>query len=161
LVLVGFVDRGDLVVPDADRFVHHLDHRREAVGRAGGRRQEPVPGRVIDLVVYADHNIQGRGVLDRGSHDDAADAFMEITLQLIRLQEFPGGFQHDLGTEIVLRHFGRRARRSAIANEDGAIIRDFEGLAPAAMQAIELEEMSGRRGSATYNRTDLRQYAPR
>ena len=39
------VDGRDLAVADADRLVDDLDHRRQAVGGAGGRGQQPVPRR--------------------------------------------------------------------------------------------------------------------
>jgi hypothetical protein len=77
---------------------------------------------------------------------------IEIALQLIGLQEFPGAFQYDIATEIAPRHFGGRARVTEadlpIADQNGAIVIDSELLPPAAVQAVELEEVSGSRGSA-------------
>ena len=54
------VDRRDLAVADADRLVHDLDHRREAVGGAGRRRQQPVLARVVAIVIDADDDVERR-----------------------------------------------------------------------------------------------------
>jgi hypothetical protein len=111
-----------------------------------------VSGRVVDFVIDADDDVQGGGVFDGSSDDDAADSLIEIALQLIGFQELAGAFQYHLAAEIAPRHFFRRARCTAadpsISDQNGAIVLDPELLAPAAVQTIELEEVSCRYSSA-------------
>ena len=83
------------------RFMNDLDDRREAIRRAGGRRQQPVPGRVVQVVVHADDDVQRRRVLDRRGDDHALHAAIEIALKLVRLQKLAGAFQHDVAAEIA------------------------------------------------------------
>ena len=134
------------------RFVNDLDHRRETVGRARRRRQQPVLCRVIAILVDADDDIQRRRVLDRRRDDDAAHASVEVTLQLIRLQKFPGAFQDDVAAEIAPRHLARQARGAEadapIADDDRLIVFGGELLAPAAVQAVEFKKVRGDRGAA-------------
>ncbi len=105
------VDGGDLAVADADRLVHHLDHRREAVGGAGGRGQQPVPRGIVEMVVDADDDVERAVVLDRRGDDDALHAAVEIALQLLGLQELAGAFQHDVAAEIAPGDLARRRLR--------------------------------------------------
>jgi hypothetical protein len=51
------VDRGDLAVADTKCLVHDLLYGGEAIGGAGGRRQEAMFGRVVTVVVDPDHDI--------------------------------------------------------------------------------------------------------
>ena len=127
LVLVGIVDGRDLPVPDADRLVNHLHHRREAVGGAGGRGQQPVPRRVVELVVDADDDVERGCVLDRRRDDDALHAAIEIGLQLIRLEEFAGAFQHDVAAEIAPGHI---ARRRGCAEAEALVVDDDRARRP-------------------------------
>ena len=79
----GIVDGRDLAVPDADGLVDDLDHGGEAVGRAGGCRQQPMAGGIVESCVDADDDVQRALVLDRRRDDDPLHAALEIDLQLL------------------------------------------------------------------------------
>ena len=107
--------------------------------------------RVVAIVVDADDDIQGRPVLDRRRDDDAANASVEVTLKLIRLQEFPRAFEDDVAAEIAPRYLARQARgaksNASVADDDRLIVFGGELLAPAAVQAIEFKKVRGDRGA--------------
>ena len=54
------VNGGDLAVPDADRLVQHLHHRRETVGGARRGREQPMLPGLIEVVVDADDDVERR-----------------------------------------------------------------------------------------------------
>ena len=148
------VNGRDLAVADAERFMHDLNDRREAIGGAGGRRQQPMLARVIAVIIDADHDVERRRILDRRRDDDAAHAAIEIALQLIRFQKFAGAFEHDLNAEITPWHFAghRRIRETnaPVADQDRAVAIAADVLPPAAMQAVEFEQMGGHAGIALH-----------
>src|SRR5690606_27626761 len=102
------VDRGHETTLDADRVVERLGQRREAVGRAGGVRDDVVRGRVVVGVVDTDDE---RGVLvlrGRGD-DDLLGAGVDVRLGLGRVGEEAGGLDDDVGAELAPREVGRVA----------------------------------------------------
>ncbi len=52
--------------------------------------------RIVELVVDADHDVQGALVLDRRGDDHLLNAALEIGLELLGLQELAGALQHDI-----------------------------------------------------------------
>ena len=59
-----------------------------------------VPSRLLGLTARLDR-IERGGVLDGGCDDDALHAAIEIGAKLVRLQKFPGAFQHDMASQIA------------------------------------------------------------
>ena len=132
----------------------HLHDGREAVGGAGCRGQQPMlaPGR-RDRSLTPTTMFRALLVLDRRRDDDPLHAAVEIALQAAPAS----------GTCRCIRARCRsrdrpRARRPACAAAlkpmrrlpmtDGAVVLDAERCAPAAMDAVELEQMRGRRRAA-------------
>jgi hypothetical protein len=89
------VDGGHATVDDTDMFMHHLDHRCQTVGGAGGRAQQMVPGRIVQLIVDPVDDIEC--TLRRRRHDDLLHALVEVTPQGLRLPVMPAcGLDHDV-----------------------------------------------------------------
>src|SRR5262249_54773801 len=129
------MDRRDLAMTDSDSFVQDLDHRSQAVGCAGRRRQQAVFLWFIAMVIDADYDIECTGLFDRGRDDDPLHAAPKVAVELLALQELAGAFQHNVATEIapgdtVCRWFGAEAD-PPVADLDGAVVLGAEFLAPA------------------------------
>ena len=152
------VDRRDLPVTDSNRFVDDLDDRRQTVRRAGCRRQQPMPGGIVEVVVDADHDVERRLILDGRRNDHAFDAAVEIGLKLIRLQEFSGAFQHDVAAEIAPGDVAGRSvfaeANALLAEGNGAVGLHPDGFVPASVDAIEFEKM-GRSRDAAFEFVDV------
>ena len=73
------VEGGDGAAFDADFFMHHLDSWGDAVGRAGGRCDDAVNERVIELIVATDHYVEGFVVFDWGCDHDLFDSLSKIS----------------------------------------------------------------------------------
>jgi len=87
-----------------------------------------------------------RRVLDRRRDNDPLDAPVEIPLQLIGLQEFASALKDDVAAEIAPRHLARHGGAGKADLPVADADRAFAGadlLSPAAMQAVEFEQMSG------------------
>ena len=157
------MDGGDLAVTYADRLVNDFHHRRETVGGAGGRRQQSMLWRVVELVIDADHNVERAAVLDRSRDDHALGAAIEITLQLLLLEEFAGAFEHDIAAKIAPRNLGWRCRLAKaeplVRDRDGLAAIDANRRVPAAMQTVELQQM-GRRFDAALQFVDMNDIKP-
>jgi hypothetical protein len=85
----------------------HLDHRCEAVCGAGRRRDDPVPRRVVDVVVDAEDDIGRVAVLDRGADHDLLHAGREIGRERRLRLEDAGAVDHHVDT--VERQVGQVA----------------------------------------------------
>ena len=66
--------------------------------------------RLIEMIVDADDDVERAGLLHRRRDDHPLDAAREIAVELLRLQELAGAFQHDVAAEIAP---GDAIRRSA------------------------------------------------
>ena len=97
----GIMDGGDLAVADADRFVQHLHHRRQAVGGAGCRGEQAMLRWLIEMIVDADDDIERAGLLHRRGDDHALHAAGEVAVELLGLEELAGAFEHDIAAEIA------------------------------------------------------------
>ena len=84
-------------------FVDHLDDGRQAIGRAGCGRQQPMPGRVVEVIVDADDDVERGRILDGGRNDYPLYSAVEIGLKLVWLEEFARALQHDIAAEIAPR----------------------------------------------------------
>ena len=143
------MDRGDLAVPDADRLVHDLHHRGETVGGAGCGGQQPVPAPAHRAASFTPTTmLRARGILHRRRDDHAADAALEIAVQVLRRQELAGAFQHDIAAEIAPGHIAGRGgggkADAMVADQQRVVVFRADPLAPAAVDAVEFQQM--RRG---------------
>ena len=140
---VGHVmDRGDRPVPDAEALVDHLHHRGEAVGGAGGRRDDPVPGGVIGALVHAEDDVRGGAVLDRGRDHDAFDACREIGRERgLGLEDAGAVDDHVDAVERQLAQVLRADERQPRAVDgDAARVMGELGV-PAPVDGVELEQV--------------------
>ena len=107
---------------------------------------------LVEMVVDADDDVERAVVLDRRRDDHPLHAAVEIALQLLRLQELAGAFEHDVAAEIAPGDVAGRRRGAeadaTVADADRAVVLDAEALAPAAVDAVELEQMRRRRRAA-------------
>jgi hypothetical protein len=108
------VNGGDHAMRDADRFVNDLHDRREAVRCAGCGGEQAMAAWLVQVVVDADHDVQGAG-LDRCRDDDLLDARREVRSQRLGRSEFAAALQNNV--DIVGRPrpiAGRGAEENAI-----------------------------------------------
>jgi hypothetical protein len=107
-VLVGHVGKplivgvgvhgGHEALLDAERLVEHHRDRRQAVGGAGGIRDDPVLGAQC-LVIHADDHGRVDGVLGRDRQQHAPGARLEVRLEALPAPEMPRGFDHHVNPE--------------------------------------------------------------
>src|SRR4029453_9453802 len=142
------VDRRDLPVTETDTLVDQLHNRGEGIGCAGRRGNQAVACGIIKVLVDADDDVERGCIFDRCGYDDAFDAAVEIGLELLGFQELTRALQDNVAAKLLPGHLswsdnGREADALA-ANADGPLGLNLDCRAPAAMDAIEFEEM--RRG---------------
>ena len=146
------VDGRDLSVPDSDRFVDDLDDRRETIRRARRRRQQPMSGGIVEVVVDADHDVERRLVLDGSRNDHSFDAPVEIGLKLIWLQELSSAFQHDVAAKIAPSDVAGRSvfaeANALLSKGNGAGGLHPDRFVPTPVDAVEFEQMGGSRNAA-------------
>ncbi len=129
---------------DADPLVHDLDHRRETVGGTGGRRDDVVRVRIVQVVVDADHDIEG--AVDRRGDHHLFHALVKVGLQGLRGAKPAGRLDYQFDTLrrpvdrtgcVVLRiaHVSPVDRYPVIAG--GRLP------PPAAMHGIEIQQVCG------------------
>ncbi|MNY11394.1 hypothetical protein D3C86_1444220 [compost metagenome] len=140
--------RGHHGVDDAEVLVEDLGHRREAVGGAGGVRDDVVLGGVVGLVVDAqdDGDVLALG---RSRDDDLLGAGVEVGLGLGGVGEDAGRLDDDLGAELLPGDHGGvalgRDLDLAAVDDDGALgVIDRAGVD--AVDRVVLEEVSERLG---------------
>ena len=77
---------------------------------------------------------------------------IEIGFEVGRLQEFSRAFQDDVAAEISPRHVARRfggtEAELLVVDAQSGIVLDTESAVPAAVHAIEFQEMRGRSRAA-------------
>ena len=110
------MNRRDLAVTNANRFVDHLYDGCQAVGGAGGCGHDPVLCGVVQVIVDAHHDVQNVANLDGGRHDDTPGASIQMPLDGFRGQEFARALEYEFDAKIAPGNFcGRRMRRKAQA----------------------------------------------
>ena len=87
-------------------FQQHLDHRRQAVGGAGGIGNDVVLGRVVLVLVDAQHD-GDVFILRRGGDDDLLHRRAQVRLGLGRVGKVPGRFHHNLRAHVGPGQLGR------------------------------------------------------
>ena len=146
------VHRRDHAMPDPESFVDHLDHRGEAVGRAGSGGQDVMRAGLVQMVVDAHDDIQ-RALLDRRRDDYLPDAAFEVAASASRSsRNLP---EHSRTISTSRRVPGHRAGASRRAEADAlAVDRQTTpdpqsiGTAPAPVDAVEFEQVRGGLGTA-------------
>ena len=106
--------------------------------------------RVVQMIVDTDHDVQGV-LFNRRRHDHLAHAALEIRPQSFRGAKLSRALQNQIDARIVPSH---RAWLAAVAEHDAPSIDDERVIlrayrrVPAAVNAVELEQMSGGFGPA-------------
>ena len=107
---------------------------------------------IVELVVDADDDVERGVVLDRRRDDDALHAAVEIALELLGLQELAGAFEHDVAAEIAPGTSPGLAAalkpKRVLSTTMARLVVDAERAVPAAVNAVEFQEMRSRGGAA-------------
>ena len=135
------VDGGHAAVDDTDALMHHLDHRGQAVGGAGGRGDQMVDGGVIAVIVDPVDDVER--TLGRGGDDDLLHPLIEIGLKgLGPLVVFAGRLDDDLAAGPVgLGDLLVAAVADGVTVDGHAVRGAGTVMAPTAMDRVELEQM--------------------
>ena len=120
-------------------------------------------GRVVAVVVDADHDVQHVADLHRRGDDHPLRAAVEVALQGLGREELPGALQHQFDAEVAPRDVGRhRMRREAelpFADADRRFALGCDRLAPAALHRVERQQVRGGRG-ATLDLVQVHDFQP-
>lgn len=146
---VGRIVNGrDLTMTDPQRFVDDLDDWGQAVGGTGRCRDDSVPARVVLMMINTQDDIEHVARFDRCGHNDPLRAAIEMTLNGFGGQELAGAFEDEVNAEVAPGNLGGRRMRGkpqgSVINTDGAVIDRSNISAPAALYAVESEQVSGR-----------------
>ena len=129
-------------MPDADRLMQDLHHRREAVRGAGGGGDDPVPRRVIAVIVDTMDDIGGLCVLHRGGDDHLPDTRREIGFQRRRAFKGAGAVDDDIDPLQGQRGQVPCADEGQARAVDGHAVRVMGDVSPPApMHAVEFQQM--------------------
>ena len=136
------VDRSDGAMFDPQRLMDDLHHRGEAIGRAACRRDDPVAGRVIDIVIDAIDDIGRIPVFYRGRDNHFFHPRFEIGGEFCLGLEDAGAVDHHI-------HPVERQRAEVVRADEGqagAVDRHAVGVMgeiglPASMHRVEFQQM--------------------
>ena len=146
------MDRGDLAVPDPQVLVDDLHHGCEAVGGAGGGGDDRMLGRIVEMVVHADHGVQHIGLLHGSRDDHPLRAALQMPVEGRTGQELAGAFENHVHAQVAPRDFGGGGQggeaEPLFADADRVLAFDRKLVAPAALHRVELEEMRHGGGAA-------------
>src|SRR5208337_1935698 len=117
----------------------------QAVSGAGGGGYDVMPARVVQAVIDSHHHVE-RALLDWRGDDHLAHAAFEMRRQGLGRQEFSRAFQHHFDARLIPTDFSRsravgKTDMMVFYREAAAICRNR--YRPAAMDAVELEQMGG------------------
>jgi hypothetical protein len=121
LVVGVGVDGGHVALLDAEAVEQDLGHGHDRVGGAGGVGDDVVAGRVVDLVVDADHDGHVL-VLRRGGDDHLLGAALEVQRGAVPVGEAAGRLDHDVDAEVAPGELGGVALGEGA--DPGAVDRD-------------------------------------
>ena len=153
------MEGGDRAVLDAKAFLHHLDHRCQAIGGAARRRDQAVPGGVVELVVDPVHHIEGLFAGDHalhraGHHHPLQPHLGEVGLEGLGCFELAAALEHHLHACLLPGHGGGIAvlgvanRVALHAEAVGGGWGGAHGHRPAAVDRIKAEQVGGGGGVA-------------
>jgi len=145
------VQGGDRTVANAEALLHHLHHRRQAVGGAGGSGEQAMAEWVVVVLIDAINDIErllsGDLSLYRAGHDHALEARRtEVGLEGFGGFDLAAAFEHQIHTGAGPGHGGGillLAVANGLAGHPEAIRFGVKFLGPAAMHRIEFEQMGG------------------
>ncbi|MNG09652.1 hypothetical protein D3C84_930780 [compost metagenome] len=132
---------------DAQVLVDHLDHRRQAVGGAGGSGDDAVQGRVEQVLVDAHDDIQRAGFLDRGADHHALDPLFQVARKHSNRLHLAAGLDHQVAARPVGVGDGLvGADPDPLAVDQDAVARAARLMLPAAVHRVEIQQVGmGRR----------------
>ena len=148
LVVRVRVDRRHVAVLDRERVVEHLGHRRDAVRRARGVRDDVVGSLVIGVVVDAEHD-RHVGVRGRRADHDLRRSGVEVLLRAFALREEAGRLDHDVDAEVPPRKVGGIAlgeHLELLAGGDDRAVAHFDAALETAEDGVVLEQVPHRLG---------------
>ncbi len=123
--------------------MHDFHHRRKAVGGAGGGGDDVMSGRIVQLMIHAIDDVQGR-VGDRGRNQDFPDTLVEVGLQGVFRLEFARALNDQIHVFAGPVHLCRCCQTAEIdfasIHRDG-IIAGGDLVIPVPMHRIEFEQM--------------------
>jgi hypothetical protein len=103
VLVVGVgVHGGHPAALQAEGVVQHLDHGGQAVGRARGVRDDVVAGRVVRLVVHAQHQ-RDVGPLGGRGDDDLLRAGRQMLRGAVAVGELAGALEHHVDAQVLPR----------------------------------------------------------
>jgi len=88
------VHGGDHAVFDAEGFVNDFDGGGDAVGGARGGSDEVMLGRVVEVIIATDDDVE-RAFFHGSGDDDFFDALVEVVLEKFRSAELAGALEDD------------------------------------------------------------------
>ena len=97
------VDGRDDPMPYAQPLMHNLHHRRQAIRCAGSRRQQIVPGRIVEMVIDAHDDVECKIFLDRRGNDHLLHTAIIIGLQRVFRLELAGTFKDQINAMFAPR----------------------------------------------------------
>ena len=143
------VDGGQQARLDAPAVVEHLGDRREAVGGAGGVGDDVVLGRVVLVLVHAEHDGDVL-VLGGRRDDDLLHGVVQMRLRLGGVGEEAGALDDDLRAFLGpgnLRGILVREDANLLAvDRDVVVVHDLDGAIEAAVGGVVAEEVGVGRG---------------
>ncbi len=99
------MDGGHRALLHTELLVYDFDYGREAIGGAGGVRDDVVLGRIVGGIVDAEDE-SDVFVLGRGRDNDFLDGTFEVLGSILAIGEEAGGFDDDLGADAGPIEFG-------------------------------------------------------
>jgi len=107
---------------------------------------------VVEVVVDANHDVQHIADLDRRGHDHALGATVEVALEGLGREELAGAFEHQIHAKVTPRNLAgspvRRERQRPVRDADAAVPGGRNIDFPAALHAVERQQMRGGCGTA-------------
>jgi len=132
--------------------MHHLHHRRQAVGGARRSGHDAVAARLVERVVHAHHDVEHATRLHRRGNDHALGAAIQVALDGFGREELAGAFQHQVHAEIAPRNVARcgmrRERHAVLVDADAVFALGRDVGAPFALHAVKRQQVRRRGGTA-------------
>ncbi|MNY19374.1 hypothetical protein D3C86_1528050 [compost metagenome] len=141
---------GHGAVLDAQLFVDHLHHGRQAVGGTGGSRHYGMLRLVVEVVVDPHDDVQDTLFLDRSCHHDPLNPLLQISIEQGLGFHLAGSLDHHITTGPVGLAYLLVASAEDTMVTDHHLVPIAAGfMMPAAMDGIEGDEVCQRGGIAS------------
>ena len=137
------MDGGHETVQNAELVVQHLDGGSKTVGGAGGRGNDVVPGRIVNILVHA-HDDGGVGIVAGSGNDDFLRAAGKVHRQKFALSQRARGIHHNIHAVVGPLPFALVATGDGnfTAVESETVFRDLHLAGEAAVHGIILEQVA-------------------